>query len=207
MKINDSSQNCPFCSGQGISDRMVYEEESIYVVSDLHPVTLGHLLVITKEHHLSFGELDTQSLIRIKSTINWLARILCCFGSNVIVFEHGNKTQNTSGNLSVDHAHLHLIPVPSLESRLPGKKANADFLNLADYVKSASYYFYWDVLGNSAYWGNTANIESQFIRKETVFEIGKDKWDWKSNQGVSSSKEAVEQSLIVRQMLERSHRS
>lgn len=201
MKKHKSSPSCPFCSNYGISHRMIHEGEDVYVVSDLHPIIFGHLLIVTKKHHLSFGELELKSLRKIRDMIIRIAKIIYCFKTNVIVFERGNKNQNTSGILSVDHAHLHLIPVSSMVSELPRKKRVAHFFELPNYVKFSSYYFYWDIFDNLAYWGDANDIESQFIRRVSASKVGKNEWDWKRSLSIDS--QAAEQSQIIKQILKR----
>jgi len=175
----NEDHGCPFCRWSDIASRLICEWDEAYVISDAHPVTLGHLLVVSKIHHLSFGAMNPLSLSRLQQAILEISRSLAELKPRVILFEHGNQTVNMSGRPSVDHAHFHLIPAADLQSHLPASKKSASFLDLQSYVTECSYYFYWDIFGGVAYWGNANDVESQFIRKTVASELGLINWNWR----------------------------
>jgi diadenosine tetraphosphate (Ap4A) HIT family hydrolase len=149
---NDLSQ-CPFCNQDDISSRLVCNrwEEGVYLVSDAHPVVFGHLLGVSEYYHLSFGELDVETLSKLRSKIIETSKLLVEIKPRVILFERGNKTVNISGTPSIDHAHFHLIPTENVRSQLPLSKRKATFLDLPNYINECSYYFYWDIFDDVAY--------------------------------------------------------
>src|SRR3989338_1663407 len=165
MKQKNGFSICPFCSPSAIYSRLVCQWDGVYVVSDAHPITFGHLLVVSKAHYLSFGAMDIMVLSRLRQKIVEISKILTKIRPKVILFEHGNQTENKSGKPSIDHAHFHLIPIVDLQLHLPASKRNATFLDLPSYITECSYYFYWDFVDDIAYWGNATEVESQFIRK------------------------------------------
>jgi len=190
---------CDFCNPSDLSKRLVCEYEDSYLVSDAYPVTAGHLLMLSKEHLLSFGEMRLDALSRLQGEIIKISEALRGIKSKLIVFEHGNQNVNKSGKPSVDHAHIHLIPTSDLQRHLPASKKRGVFLDLPHYLSQHSYYFYWDVVNNISYWGNASEIESQFIRKIVAREENLTSWDWrKSNFPVDL---VTEQTCLVRALL------
>lgn len=202
MKNKNDFSVCPFCNLSDISSRLVCQWNGAYVISDAHPITLGHLLVVSRVHHLSFGAMDIRALTSLKQKIMGISKILMSIKPKIILFEHGNQTMNKSGKPSVDHAHFHLLPTEDLRSYLPASKKRATFLDLPSYVTKCSYYFYWDVLGDMAYWGNATEIEPQFIRKIIASESGLIDWNWRNDFSINHS--AKIQSGIIKSLLERS---
>lgn len=202
MKLKKDFSVCPFCNFSDISQRLVCKWDGVYIVSDAHPVTFGHLLIVSEAHHLSFGEMGTMALSKLRRKIIEISKVLVKIKSKVILFEHGNQAVNKSGKPSVDHAHFHLIPVDDLQPYLPASKSSATFIDLPNYITKCSYYFYWDIIDDVAYWGNANEIESQFIRKIVAAETGLDDWNWRKDS--SKNNRAKIQSRIIKSLVERS---
>lgn len=181
MGTLSESTVCPFCDTLDISSRLIYEWDNAYLVSDAHPVVPGHMLIVTKNHKLSFAEMGAGALTAMTLKIIAVSKLLLELGSNVVLFEHGNKTLNTSGKPSIDHAHFHLIPTTDISYLLPVSKQKAKFLDLPSYLIEGSYYFYWDIFNNVAYWGKASEIEPQFIRKAVASVCGVKDWNWRNN--------------------------
>jgi len=197
----NSSSKCPFCSPNDLSTRLVDKWEGVHLVSDAHPVVYGHLLGVAEAHHLSFGELDIAALSKLRLKIIETSKLLSGVKSKVILFERGNRTMNVTGNPSVDHAHFHLIPTEDVVLQLPATKKKADFLELPSYVATNSYYFYWDIFDDIAYWGDSQEVSSQFIRKIVSSANGLTDWNWRDRTSDKNSTE--EHSNSVKALLER----
>lgn len=192
---------CPFCSSNDLSSRLISKWDGVHLVSDAHPVVFGHLLGVSEYHHLSFGEMDISTLSELRSKIIETSRLLADVKPRIILFERGNKTVNISGKPSVDHAHFHLIPTEDICSQLPTSKRKAAFLDLPNYISECSYYFYWDIFDDVAYWGNARDIEPQFIRRIIATGNGLTNWDWR--KAISRNGYAEEQSRSIKTLLER----
>jgi len=71
----------------------------------------GWLLLVPKEHFLSFGAMPnslTAEMQELKAAT--CARVQQAYGM-VIAFEHGPSEAGRSVGCGVDHAHLHIVPV------------------------------------------------------------------------------------------------
>ena len=63
--------SCHFCINifkknreQGLpeEDSLVYEDENIYVMPDISPLTVGHLLIVSKKHYQGYGNASLETL-------------------------------------------------------------------------------------------------------------------------------------------------
>jgi len=102
--------NCVFCKivlGE-IPSAKVLETDIALAFLDIHPVNLGHVLLVPKEHHADLTELPEPSASHTASLLPRLCRAIRAAtgadGFNVIV-NNGRAAGQT-----VDHGHWHIIP-------------------------------------------------------------------------------------------------
>jgi histidine triad (HIT) family protein len=102
---------CVFCdlvAGKGESS-VVYEDEELVGLMDLHPVNPGHVLLVAKTHAPALADLDEDSgahAFRIAMRMQQAIRRshVKCEGVNVFVADGEAAFQD------VFHFHLHVIP-------------------------------------------------------------------------------------------------
>lgn len=103
--------HCVFCqiiSGQ-LPASKVFEDERCLAFMDIHPLGIGHVLVIPKQHKIQITELceeDAQHLFRIGHRILNAQRKLGwgVEGSHLLL------NDGPAANQLVPHIHLHIIP-------------------------------------------------------------------------------------------------
>ena len=99
---------CPFCAPEHL-DTLLATTEHFLIIADHAPLVPGHTLVIPREHYPCYGavpaDLDDE-LAHIRQVV---AEFLRASYPAVTWFEHGVFHQ------TVFHAHLHAIPLGSLE--------------------------------------------------------------------------------------------
>ena len=99
---------CLFC--RLVNDRTIIlkENKSFYAIYDIHPVSLGHCLIIAKRHITSFFDLEKNEILDFHSLILDLKKILdnqfSIDGYNIGVNE------GKAAGRTVEHLILHLIP-------------------------------------------------------------------------------------------------
>ena len=102
--------NCIFCkiiSGD-ISSATLYEDEEFIVLLDRFPGSLGHTLIIPKDHSKDIFDIDAKKAGRLFTLAVKIANVL----KSALGCENLNVLQN-NGELAgqtVHHFHLHLIP-------------------------------------------------------------------------------------------------
>ncbi len=101
---------CIFCKiveGE-IKANKVYEDDYILAFLDANPVTVGHALVITKEHFQNFLYVPKDLLDRAINVAQKIAQAqiagLGAKGCNILI-----NTNEIAGQ-SVFHFHIHVIP-------------------------------------------------------------------------------------------------
>ena len=112
-------EDCIFCKivkGE-IPSFKVYENEQVFAFEDINPISLGHTLIVPKNHAENLWEITPDDLSAIHLASQKIARAL-------------RKAMNAAGiaclqlngrevNQVVMHYHLHLIPRSQNDPELP----------------------------------------------------------------------------------------
>ncbi|MBO0922071.1 HIT family protein [Cellulomonas sp. zg-ZUI222] len=113
MTTNETpaDQECVFCAiAAGRAEAsVVFEDDTVVVFMDLHPVNPGHLLVVPRGHAVGLEDLDGATGAHVFSVGHDMARALRrstlrCDGINVVLCDGRAAFQ------TVFHVHLHVIP-------------------------------------------------------------------------------------------------
>ncbi len=98
----------------GLSSRVVRTAPGLVAFPSVGPLVEGHLLVSPIRHALSVGHLEHAEAAAFSPFVAGLVRTLrATYGGCVLAFEHGMATESCRGGGCVDHAHLHLVPLPA----------------------------------------------------------------------------------------------
>lgn len=102
--------NCIFCklaSGE-IPANTIYEDELFRVILDAAPASMGHALILPKEHYADLYEIDEDvaalAMKLAKKLVIHMTKALKCDGFNLV-----QNNKEVAGQ-TVFHFHLHLIP-------------------------------------------------------------------------------------------------
>lgn len=132
--------DCLFCKiiKKEIPAQIVYENEKALAFLDIHPVTLGHTLIVPKEHHENLIDcpenLAPHLLEAIKKVFHAIKKTLGAESFNL------NVNSGKEAGQVIFHLHLHLVPrYPDDGLRLwPGKEVSEEELkNLAEKIRKA----------------------------------------------------------------------
>ncbi|MCU0660097.1 MAG: HIT family protein [Candidatus Pacebacteria bacterium] len=102
--------SCLFCkiSNGEIPSTKVYEDDTVLSFLDIHPVNIGHTLVIPKKHYPNLYMLPDDILKEMSPMIKKIAiaikESLGCDGINIAM-----NNDSAAGQV-IDHAHIHIIP-------------------------------------------------------------------------------------------------
>ncbi len=101
--------DCIFCAFKSSDeDLIIAENESAFAKFDLNPVSLGHAIVIPKDHVVSFFDLTEDQLAKIYALVKDTQRIIenkhSPDGYNI-----GINDGEAAGR-TVHHLHIHIIP-------------------------------------------------------------------------------------------------
>ena len=104
----DNNNPCLFCDTENKNFRLISENDFCFAIWDSNPVSLGHALVIPKNHTVSFFDLKNEEVQKIFSLMQEV--------KNVIKQEYKSESLNIGINdgiaagRTVNHLHIHLIP-------------------------------------------------------------------------------------------------
>ena len=103
-------ENCIFCKivKKEIPSEIIFESENFIVIKDIHPISQGHSLIISKNHYeniLDFPNILGSELVSvIKEVFFILQKETNCEGFNVV-----QNNFSAAGQI-INHLHFHIIP-------------------------------------------------------------------------------------------------
>lgn len=103
-------EECIFCklANGEIPTATLYEDEWFRVILDASPASMGHALIIPKEHFENLYELEdevaSKALVLAKKLVTKFTEALGCQGYNIV------QNNGEAAGQTVFHFHMHLIP-------------------------------------------------------------------------------------------------
>ncbi|GGH17479.1 HIT family protein [Mucilaginibacter phyllosphaerae] len=185
--------NCGFCNldrskNPEIWNTVLFETSNFFVVPTLGALVEGWLLIVSKEHYLCVGELDSELFEELEKLTFKVSNFLTKLYGDITIFEHGPAVPNQLVGCSVDHLHLHLAP---LSFDLLGATKNIidlEWTELVDFKQSKEYfnrskpYVYIKNPKNEQFIATSNVFPSQTLRQAIAYEINKfEKYNWRNN--------------------------
>jgi histidine triad (HIT) family protein len=102
--------DCLFCKivAGDIPSHKIYEDDQHLAFLDIFPASLGHTLVIPKEHHVDIHSIPAEKYGALASRAKEIADLLMFkLGSEGTTIMQMNRS---AGWQTVFHAHMHVIP-------------------------------------------------------------------------------------------------
>lgn len=105
------ADDCVFCGivAGRLPCSQVYADGDVVAFLDIRPVTVGHLLIVPRDHAASIDDIDDETGARLFAVARLLARAvrgsgLPCEGINLFVAD------GVAAGQEVFHLHVHVIP-------------------------------------------------------------------------------------------------
>lgn len=102
--------SCLFCKivSNEVPSTKVYEDDYVLAFLDIHPVNIGHTLVVPKAHHANLYDTPDETLARMVAVARKLSvAIKEALGADGINIEMNNDP--VAGQI-IFHTHLHIVP-------------------------------------------------------------------------------------------------
>jgi ATP adenylyltransferase len=169
-------------------DRVLWETEDFICVPTKGSIVAGWVLIIPRRSALSFGQLSPEARHaggRLARSVE--EKLKDKFGP-VAWFEHGPLCEGSPVGCTVDHAHLHLVPIST--DLLSGARAllganvvwaPVDGLDAtaAAFAQRQDYLY---LRQNGREWLGTGTIGSQIFRRVIATATGcADQYDWRKH--------------------------
>lgn len=166
--------------------RVAMETESFVVIPSLGPLAEGHMLLCTRGHLASFAEIPKKCYDDYNDA---RASLKACleqhYEASIWIFEHGMGLFGGRQLCTVDHAHMHFVPLPKdfkLKNRFlqnwisfDGTIANMKLRSNGQeylYLQTPDGHFMSDV---------DSTIPSQYLRKIIAEGQGNHDWNWREH--------------------------
>jgi histidine triad (HIT) family protein len=86
----------------------VYEDNNFLAILDIRPVSLGHILLIPKKHHINVKDIPADLAKEVYPVVQKLSLALIeslkCDGINLV------QNNGEAAGQEIFHGHLHLVP-------------------------------------------------------------------------------------------------
>lgn len=179
-------KKCCLCStlalpaARPVWDTPVLESSNFVALPSLGSLVEGWLLLVPREHYISMGALPVALVSEMEEMKAQLAEQVGSRFGEVCVFEHGPAFESRKVGCSVDHAHLHIVPLAfDLE-----KAANPFMPHDSEWSKAAwgqcreahlagrDYLYFEQPLGSGCI-STHSEFGSQVFRKAIASQIGR----------------------------------
>lgn len=131
---------CIFCKivNQEIPSYKLYEDETLIAILDISQATIGHSLVICKDHYENIMELSEEVASRVLPIVTKLTKSLSK-ALNTNDFNIINNCGPLSGQ-TINHFHIHIIPRypnDNIDFIYPKNElSKEEFINLTNKIKA-----------------------------------------------------------------------
>lgn len=210
---------CPFCKEyhcpthcqfyqeigkkHNISSRVLLETENWYAIPTIGSLTVGYVLLVCKKHYLSLSNLSDKlyyEMIDLKTKIEKI--IFEKMGLPCVCFEHGTPSKITSGANSVNHVHIHILPVTNASWQdVSQNQYISNYLIIDNYEQlwtelkhntETSYLLFEDTDKKIYFIGDASGTPSQFFRKGLASVLSLEEWNWKKEYYVENMMKTIE---------------
>ena len=112
MKFDECCIFCKIVQKQAPAS-IIYEDETVIVFLDLHPLNMGHALVIPKAHYIDIFDTPEKKL----SQVHKIAKIVSCAVKKATDADGISIIQQNGKAAGQDIFHLHVHVVPRFEGQ------------------------------------------------------------------------------------------
>ncbi len=196
----ESVGSCAFCEevetghlptdfqrAYGTVERIAVRTADFMLWPTVSPLCVGHSLLVPRAHVTRLSDLSRPLKHEFSNLVELVSSYLVgCFGGCPYIFEHG--VSGGAQACGVDHAHLHLLPLPydivdiverEIVASFPGMAYGRveHLLEFEGSNKPSCYLLHGNVLQSlEISWAD--HIPSQFVRKVISKAQNSGHWDW-----------------------------
>ncbi|WP_380787122.1 hypothetical protein [Sphingomonas sp. R86521] len=175
-------------------DRALDESSSFVAFPSLGSLVAGWVLIVPRRPMLNLSGLTSAEWDELDQFQANVAERLLAFGTNLFLFEHGNRIPGGALGCGVDQAHLHLVPLPFdlLQAALDLADDDIDWTAHSGassfrtaVATDAEYVSIMNPASGAAIVGNVRQPKSQWVRRIIAQRLGCDEtWNYRQHPNV-----------------------
>jgi diadenosine tetraphosphate (Ap4A) HIT family hydrolase len=185
----------------GVDSRICHQNAEFLVIPTVSPLCAGHVLIVPRSHVTCLSALTGYARKILVETVKLIrSRLEGRFGSQFYFFEHGTRASGMA--CGIDHAHLHLIPLPIRTSEALDIQIQSDFaiqatdslnaiLSAAAQIAGQAYLLAGSSL-DAIHISFDDHIPSQYMRRLIAEKQSRPSWDWRLLEGRSEFRDTYE---------------
>jgi len=195
-----NNQCCPFGEIINRKERILHKTNNFIATPTIGPMEIeGYLLVCSKDHYISLGEIPQKLCYELENLLNKTKKIINDnYSKEIVIFEHGPKFSSCKGGACVDHMHLHVVPtkvdlLDFLKKNFEIKKID-NFEPLREICRKAkSSYLFIENQRRERYLCEIKDaLPSQYIRQIIAAGEKKKNWDWREYPDIKTFNKTFE---------------
>lgn len=163
-------KGCLFC--HPFEGMIMHETDHFWVLIDTFPVTDGHLMISSKDHYGSSGEIPEFLYDELFALKQWLTDKVKSINGSFICYEHGRAGCCLSKNpgQKCEHFHMHFLPVNiSITKELSSEFQEIrmkDFKEISTlFNREGDYLYFEDSFGNMFFYpAANEKVKSHLLR-------------------------------------------
>lgn len=170
-------------------DNPVFESGNFVALPSLGSLVEGWLLLAPKEHFISMGALPEELVVEMEDMKARISAHVRNEYGEICVFEHGPAFPSRKVGCSVDHAHLHIVPVTFdiAEAARPfmphdSEWRTASWSECREAHRAGKDYLYFEQPIGFGSISTHGDFGSQVFRKAIASQIGRpDEFNWREH--------------------------
>jgi diadenosine tetraphosphate (Ap4A) HIT family hydrolase len=177
----NKSNPCPLCNPDKNFD-VIFKNKEIFIAFDNYQLSYSHILISPIAHQLATAKCNN---INLFSPMEEIITLYNNKNMTAVIYEHGNTTENLTNNISVDHAHIHIIGMDhSLNEKLLDKILDNRWEKHKNVISCLStdhnYSYHMLSINGLETYLSREHFPSQFFRKKYAKQLNIQHWDWKT---------------------------
>jgi diadenosine tetraphosphate (Ap4A) HIT family hydrolase len=170
------------------------ETKSFIIFSSVGPISLGHVLVVSKRHCSNFSTLSEGEIEDYLALKHRVQQNIPIYQNNLLEFEHGSVNKHSHGGCIV-HAHMHWIPeLANLKHEITMKLSKIDTIQeLSQLLRVNQPYLLLNDTPSRYDIYLATKLPSQYVRRVLAKKLNLQDWDWIIHQ----KKDIIEETNII----------
>jgi diadenosine tetraphosphate (Ap4A) HIT family hydrolase len=176
--------NCVFCQAQGTEtssrpeNTKLMSSDRFVLMPALGPLVPGHVLLVSREHALSFASMGQSVVVEYERVVDAVAARYAIPRRELLEAEHGASDKHSGGGC-IGHTHINLIPgLGNLVELFDGTLDAMPHIRQLDDVMSIRGPYVLMRAGEKIRVYAGGSVPSQLIRRRIYEHLGRDDWDW-----------------------------